>query len=329
MKLLILGGTGFLSRHMAAAALAAGHQVTCASRGVSGRPPAGSRFVRWDRKDAAPAALAGARFDVAVDVLGQPSHVRRALQGLHAGHWIFISTLNVYADPRAGDAAGPDERLVPAIGQDVSIDSPQSYGGMKVGCEQLVAAHAPSFTILRPGLIIGPGDRTGRFSYWPLRLAAAAADGHPFIAPEPRDDPVQFIDARDLADWILLLADGRRQLVCDAVGPVMTRAQFIDRLAATLGPPAPAVCWLSPEQLAAHRIEPWSGPRSLPLWLPAQLTALMDRDHAPARRAGLRVRPVADSARAVLGAGAETAAPTGLSRAEELRILGVPGPGPR
>lgn len=133
MKLLILGGTGFLSRHLAVAALAAGHQVTCASRGVSGRPPAGCRFVRWDRKDAVPAALAGARFDVLVDVLGQPSHVRRALQGLHAGHWIFISTLNVYADPRAGDAAGPDERLVPAIGQDVSIDSPQSYGGLKVG----------------------------------------------------------------------------------------------------------------------------------------------------------------------------------------------------
>lgn len=321
MRLLVLGGTGFLSGQVARLAVQMGHQVTCAARGVTGPPPEGSAHVRWDRNGQMPEELRDGQFDAVVDVSGLPGQVGRAVRALSSAHWVFISTVNVYAEhgPRAHRSVTAP--LVPAVEQDVKADSPETYGGMKVACERLVARTARSSSIVRPGLIVGPGDPTGRFSYWPARLAAASREGLPFIAPLPQDDPVQVIDVRDLAQWIILLAHRRVELYCDAVGPVMPRSEFLARIAGIFTV-HPRAVWLSPAELEAQRVTYWSGERALPVWLPEDAVGMMERDSHPARAAGLHVRDLAETAADTLRwLDADEGTLTGLGRDSELQIL--------
>ena len=176
MKLLVLGGTVFLSRAVATEAVARGHEVVCACRGESGTVPDGARLVRWDRGagDPAPVAEVGEGVEAVVDVARHPSWVRAGVAAYPDAHWVFVSTINVYPDDATPGQTPATSVLHEAVLTDEDVTaSPELYGAMKVGCEQLVTEGAASSALVRPGLIAGPGDPSGRFSYWPERLAEA------------------------------------------------------------------------------------------------------------------------------------------------------------
>ena len=185
MRLLVLGGTVFLSRAVAAEAVRRGHEVTCAARGTSGSVPEGTRLVEVDRTQPLPDLGA---FDAVVDVARHPSWVRNALAAHAGAHWVFVSTVNVYADDATPGGTPATLPLVEAIEEDVDLkENPEAYGPMKVTCERIVLDGAASAMVIRPGLIVGPEDPTGRFSYWPRRLAASRAPA--FCGGPPRPPP--------------------------------------------------------------------------------------------------------------------------------------------
>ena len=332
MRLLVLGGTVFLSRAVATEAVARGHEVTCACRGASGDVPAGARHLAWDRTDGAapPAALDGSAYDAVVDVARHPSWVRTAVGAVPDAHWVFVSTINVYADDATPQGRPGVLPLRDPRPDDVDLGvDPEAYGAMKVACERLVTEGAASAMVVRPGLIVGPGDPTGRFSYWPARLADTA--GHPeVLLPGEPDDSVQVIDVRDLAAWIVDSAEQRRTGTFDGTGRAMTRAALTDAVAAAardlglLDPATTTYTVVDQDFLEKHEVAPWSGPRSVPLWLPLpQYAGLMAHDVTASYDAGLVTRPVSETARDTLLWLREDpdAAVTGLTRAEERTVL--------
>jgi hypothetical protein len=173
--------------------------------------------------------------------------------------------------------------------------------------------------VIRPGLVVGPDDPSGRFAYWPWRLA----EGGEVVAPGAPDDSVQVIDVRDLAAWIVDCAERRTAGTFDGVGERLSRAEFLTQAAAGVGV-RPDLTWVPQEFLVEQEVAPWSGPRSIPLWLPLpEYAGFMAHDEAPARAAGLAPRPVAETARDTLDWLRKTpdAARTGLTREEEAGLL--------
>lgn len=325
MRIVVLGGSVFLSRAVAARALDAGHEVVCVNR--SGGRPEGAEHVRWDRADDRPPedpALAG--IDAVVDVARQPPWVRDAVARWPSVHHLFVSTINVYDHeaPGVGTGGGPGRTpLVAARHDEVDLAAhPEAYGPLKVGCEEAVARAARA-TILRPGLVVGPGDPTGRFTYWPERLTR---DDGPVLVSD-RAARVQVIDVRDLAAWCVSLLEAGRIGVLDAVGPVTSLGALLDDVARGVGA-APSWAEADDDDLSAAGVAPWMGPRSLPLWLPRpDFDAMMTQDHAEPAAAGLAVRPIAETAadtlawvRAERDAGREVST-TGLTPAEEGEVL--------
>ena len=309
MRLLVLGGTRFLSHSVAEQAVDRGWEVTCACRGESGPLPSGVTHIPWDRSLDAPSALTEGTWDAVVDVSRTPSHVRRAVAAVPDAHWVFVSTINVYAD----NGSPAMEPLVEAIAEDVDLaEDPEAYGPMKVACEQLVTDGAASSMLVRPGLIVGPGDPSGRFSYWPERLAR----GGEVLAPGSPDDVVQVIDVRDLAAWILDAAQARTTGAFDGVGETMPLAQLLGEVAAGVGA-EPSYTWVDSDFLTEQGVEPWSGEGSIPLWLPRpEYDGMLSHSPQPAIAAGLRLRPLADTARDTLG---QTA--IGISAERERELL--------
>ncbi|RYP85341.1 epimerase [Nocardioides guangzhouensis] len=318
MRILVLGGTVFLSRAVAVEAVARGHDVVCACRGTSGRVPDGAEHVVLDRTTGDWPALSG--FDAVVDVSRTPSHVRSAVAALPEAHWVFVSTCSVYADHRALGGTPATTPLIDAITEDVDwTSSPEAYGGMKVACEQIVQDGAATSAVVRPGLIAGPGDPTGRFTYWPVRLAEPG----PVLAP-PADDVVQTIDVRDLAAWVVHAAETRLEGVYDGVGAATLRADFLAEVARGVADTVPDFAWSSEEFLATHEVAAWHGPRSLPVWVPGKDDrGFMAHDVAPSLAAGLRLRPLADTARDTLAwvRSDPDAVVTGLTVDEERAVL--------
>jgi nucleoside-diphosphate-sugar epimerase len=310
MQLLVLGGTRFLSREVATRAVARGWDVTCACRGRSGAVPEGATHLPWDRADAPPAALADGDWDAVVDVARLPSQVRSAVAATSRAHWVFVSTISVYAD---SSSPAMQPTLEP-IDEDVDLAvDPEAYGGMKVACERAVQAGAASSVVVRPGLIVGPGDPTGRFAHWPQRLAR----GGEVLAPGRPEDVVQVIDVRDLAAWLLDLAEARTTGTYDGVGEPMPFGDLLAQVAAGVGDPAPRLTWVESSYLEEQGVVPWAGEGSLPLWLPRpEYDGMMAHDPAPAVAAGLRLRPVAETAPGCLDSPV-----TALSREREAEVL--------
>lgn len=321
MKLLILGGTVFLGRAIARAA-AADHEVTCAARGESGSPPQGVRFVRVDRSSVEGLSNIEGTFDAVIDVARDPRHVRNAVDALagRAGHWSFVSSCSVYADDSTpGQRAGLAPLLEPALPGAGGYD-PELYGRYKVACEQIVLESALPAFVDRAGLIVGPEDRSGRFDYWVSRLAR----GGEILAPGSPSDYVQWIDVRDLAAWHVQAAETGLAGVFDGIGAPITRGRFFAEIATGLGV-RQELTWVDQEFLAAQKVEPWMGERSLPMWLPLpQYSGFMRRDTAPALAAGLSPRPLPDTARDTLAWMAEAPAlprRAGLTPDEEAAVL--------
>lgn len=313
MRLLILGGTRFLGRAVARHARDAGHQVTCAARGVSGAPVSGVRFVRVDRdRPEGLAELAGAEFDAVIDVTRRPSQARRAVAALadRIAHWSYVSSVSAYADERTpGQRAGtaPLKPAAPAGADDSGEQDPEWYGRCKVACEEVVraAVGARRAFICRAGLIVGPEDPTDRFPYWVSRLARErpGADGErrsrggEVLAPGSPEDLVQWIDVTDLAAWLVHAASTGLHGDFDGVGTPVSRARFLAEVAAGVGVPKPRLTWVDQAFLRSRQIQPWSGPGALPLWLPLpEYAGFMTRDPAPSLAAGLVTRPLAETA---------------------------------
>lgn len=319
----MLGGTVFLSRAVAAEAVRRGHDVTCACRGESGQVPDDATHLAWDRSGPVPPQLARAEFDAVVDVTRRPSWARAAVAAFPNAHWVFVSTMNVYADdssPGGSPATLPVHDPIhtdedPAAGAEV-------YGAMKVACELIVAAGTDSSMVVRPGLIVGPGDPSGRLAYWAARLGDA--DAHPeVLAPGSPEDAVQMIDVRDLATWIVQSAESRRVGVFDASAHPTTRGEFLTETF-DAAPATTTLTWVDQPFLQAHDVAPWMGPRSVPLWLPLpEYAGLMSHDVRASYDAGLRTRPSGESVVDTLAWLREhpDAAVTGLARAEEAEVL--------
>lgn len=292
MRVLILGGSQFLGRAIASHACATGHDVTCAARGLAGPIAAGARFVRIDRDVAdGLAPLAGEIFDAVVDVSRYPGQVHRAVAALKRPgvHWTFVSTISVYADNRIPGQRADTAPLREPSSAEIEHSTDAIYGAAKVACEQAVGNDA---FICRAGLIAGPEDPTGRFAYWPARLAR----GGEVLAPGSPGDAVQFIDVRDLAQWIVHAAEIRLTGIYDGIGPVRTRGEFLAECVSALNPSC-TLTWVDRAFLDAHDVRRWAGPRSLPMWLPLpDFAGFLTRDTSPARAAGLISRPVAITA---------------------------------
>ncbi|MDN4160902.1 NAD-dependent epimerase/dehydratase family protein [Nocardioides abyssi] len=334
MRILVLGGSVFLSRAVAEEALARGHEVVCACRGTSGSVAAGATHVPLDRAAADPdevaAALGGAAYDAVVDVARQPSWVRAAVAAVPDAHWVFVSTINVYADESTpGGRPGTLPLRAPVHDDtDLAVD-PEAYGPMRVACEAIVRDGATSAAVVRPGLIVGPGGPTGRFTYWPARFAAVAS--HPTVlAPGDPEDVVQVVDVRDLATWVVTLAEQRTTGDLDGVGEPTAIRDLLAAVALGAGGGDALLRWVPAADLEARGVQPWAGDRSVPLWLPRPAyDGMLAHDVAPSLAAGLTLRPVADTARDTLAwlRGTPDAPVTGLTLAEEAEILAALSPG--
>jgi 2'-hydroxyisoflavone reductase len=326
MRLLVLGGTIFVSRAVAAEALRRGHDVVCAARGTSGSLPEGATLVRVDR-DAPDGldVLAGEKFDAVVDV-ARISHtwVSRALDALadNAGHWTFVSSISVYADskttgqtPGAPVLAPREEHVAPGG----PLDAGQ-YGAIKVASENAVLDRLADRTfVVRPGLVTGLGDGSDRFGYWPARMAR----GGRVVVPDTQT-PSQIIDVQDLANWIVDAAVGRLVGVFDAINEPAPLSQVLRKIADTVGLDGELVPVPEPTLVEAG-VETWMGPRSLPLWVTEEDSGHGAHDPSPSYAAGLRTRSWEDATLAALeherALGLDRPRKAGLTPEEEAEVL--------
>jgi 2'-hydroxyisoflavone reductase len=303
MRLLVLGGTVFLGRAVARQAAAAGHDVTSAARGASGVPVDGVRFVRIDRDD--PDGLAplveAEPFDAVIDVSRRPSHARRAVGALRdrVGHAVYVSSCSAYSEngePGRRVDNTPVLDPLPADADEASITSDaEAYGRAKVASEEAYrdGFGADRTFVCRAGLIVGPEDELGRFPYWVRRLAG---EGEVLVPGHPTD-LLQLVDVRDLADWLIDVAARRVAGTYDGIGAPIPWGEFIAGVAAGVGTD-PKLTWVSQEFLLEQGVAAWAGERSLPMWLPLpKYAGFLSRDVTASIDAGLRCRPLADTAR--------------------------------
>ncbi len=299
MKLLILGGTAFIGRHLVDAALERGHEVTLFNRGQHNPNlyPAVER-LRGDR-DGDLTALRGRRWDAVVDTCGYvPRIVRASAEALAdaVDHYTFISTISVYPDLSLKDM---DEDAPLATLDDPSVEevTGETYGGLKVLCEATVEQALPGRAlIVRPGLIVGPHDPSDRFTYWPHRVA----QGGEALAPGRPEYPTQFIDARDLMEWTLQAVERRLTGVYNATGPAysVTMGGVLDTCKRVSGSDA-RFTWVDDDVLIEAGVAPYT---ELPLWVPAtpEMAGFATVDCGKAVAAGLTYRPLTDTVRDTL-----------------------------
>ncbi|WP_019180531.1 NAD-dependent epimerase/dehydratase family protein [Microbacterium yannicii] len=327
---LVLGGTGWLSGRIVDRWTAGGASVTCLARG--GRPaPYGARLVVGDRDESGVYdAVASRDWDEVVDISSNPVHVASAVQALgeRAKHWTYISTVSVYA---ANDEPGADESadlLVPA-----GPDEDEDYGRAKARAEASVRSSLGfRAAVVRPGLIVGPGDPTDRFGYWVSRfaLAAADADSANVLVPDAEGRGAHVIDVDDLADFVHAIGRERWTGAANTVGDPVELDALFSEAQAVAGYTGTTVT-AADDLLEAHDVAYWSGPRSLPLWLPRDMPGFWTRSNAVYRLLGGRLRPLGETLRRTLDdereRGLDRDRRAGLSRADELDLLsdlGVP-----
>ncbi|MFE7528680.1 NAD-dependent epimerase/dehydratase family protein [Kitasatospora sp. NPDC057542] len=295
MRILVIGGTRFIGFHFAEAALAAGHEVTVLHRGRTGPGllPDATHLIA-DR-DADLSVLRGRSWDATVDLCAYfPRQVRELAAALDpgaAGRYLLVSSLSVYDVPAAPGYA-EDSPLLPADGPEAEEVTAESYGVLKVQCERAARqAFGPETLLVRPTYVIGPRDYTHRFDYWVERLAR----GGEVLAPGRPDAPVQVVDARDLAAWMVaLLERGASGAHHAATAPPFGMGDLLDAIASAVAPPGTTLTWVSEEFLHTAGVTQ----RALPLW-PAipETRATSTADPARALATGLALRPVAETAR--------------------------------
>lgn len=349
MKILVLGGTAWLGQAIVREALAAGHKVSCVARGASGAVPEGAKLVVADR-DAADgldviAAMSASMsassspssntfaWDLVVDLTRQLGHARRAVQRLGAltRHWVYVSSVSVLADTQTPDQDESAVTVAPLVND---VAEAADYAAGKRACELAVMEGlGPSRCLIaRAGLIGGPGDHTGRTGYWPLRFARPAAADGSVLVPDEAMLPVQVIDVRDLAAW--LVAAGTRGVAgifnaCgDSVplGELLRIACEVGRSAGLAGAAPGHAVPASPAWLVEQGVRPWAGAKSLPLWVPRPAyDGFGGHRNTSAKAAGLSLRKLQDTLAATLawalGEPHTSARMAGLSGDEERELL--------
>lgn len=319
-EILVLGGTGWLSGRIARRWRDAGAAVTCLARG--GRPvPDGTRLVVGDRDSAsAYESLADREWDELVDISSTAAHVRAAVDALggRARHWTYVSSVSAYADD---DVVGADETapLAPPAGPGEEGD----YRREKSAAEAAVrAACGHRAAVVRPGLIVGPGDPTDRFGYWVARFAAAGAES--VLVPDVPAAPVQVIDVDDLASFVIALGGARFTGAVNAVGDALPLDAVLTAARATAGHTGEVVA-ASPDWLVAQGVAHWAGERSLPLWLPEGMPGFATRSNAVFHLLGGRLTPLGATLERVLAderaRGLDRPRRAGLTRADERALL--------
>ena len=291
MKILIIGGTRFVGRHLVNSARAHGHEVTLFNRGVSS--PGLFRRVKTIRGDREHDLdqLSGS-WDAVVDTCGYiPRIVRLSADALKdsVGRYIYISSVSVYSSfSKIGiNESDPVGKL-----EDESVEeiTGETYGPLKALCEKVVQdVYGPRSLIIRPGLVVGPHDPTDRFTYWPLRIAK----GGEVLTPDNPSAMSQFIDARDLADFIVRLADNNVSGVFNAVNyPVTLNTIF--ETCRRISKSAAVFKWAPVEFLQKHNVQPWS---DMPAWVPetGDDAGVAHVDISKALRAGLNFTPLAQT----------------------------------
>lgn len=273
LNILILGGTGFTGPHQVRYALSRGHKVTLFNRGSKSLDwPGEVEELKGDRAQSDLKALEGRKWDVCIDnPTSLPVWVRDAGSVLkdQVDQYVFISTISVYDQT---SEPGQDERAATSRyeGADAYAETMESlranmalYGPLKARSEAEARTHfGDKATIIRPGLIVGPGDKSDRFSYWPLRLRR----GGDVLAPGDGSDPVQFIDARDLAEWTVRMVENRVYGTFNATGPnyeMSTAAMLYGMRACTTS--GAKLHWVPAEFLAEREVSPWG---DMPVWVP-------------------------------------------------------------
>jgi nucleoside-diphosphate-sugar epimerase len=288
MRILVLGGTHFLGRHVATAALERGHDVATFTRGVSGAPPEGARALHGDRDDPAalPEALDGWRPALVVDTSCQTRAAARNAAAVLADvqGYAFVSSLNAYRNWPPGPI-GPED------GEPVWTSDDDEYGPIKAEAERILgAAVGDRFLTARAGLIIGPHDPIHRLGWWLERIAR----GGRVVVPDGLDQPIAAVDARDLGGWLVEAAELGLSGPVNATGPagMTTLGGLLDVCREVTGSDAEWVP-VPEEELLVADVEPWV---HLPLWLPAETArTAWDVDTTRARELGLPSRPLAES----------------------------------
>ena len=308
LKILILGGTGFTGPFQVRYALSRGHAVTVFNRGKThpGELPKEAEQLLGDRNGQLD-ALKGRKWDVVIDnPTTLPVWVRDAAQILkgNVDRYVFISTISVFSDV---SKPGTDENgpLAKYEGADAMKETQATlrasnyglYGPLKVLSEKEAEKWFPGKAlVIRPGLIVGPGDETDRFTYWPVRVAR----GGEVLAPSDGNDPVQFIDARDLAEWTIRMVEQGGTGTYNATGPKqkLTIGKMLDSIKQATKSDA-RFTWADADFLAAQKVAPWS---DMPVWVPARgdSAGFSLINNTKALSKGLTFRSVADSTNATL-----------------------------
>lgn len=311
---LILGGTGWLSSRIARRLLDEGAAVTCLARGA--RPvPRGATLVIGDRAGADPYSGLDGEWDLVVDVSSSALQVARAVDELgdRAARWAFVSSVSVYADD---ETVGTDES---APRHPSSLAEDAGYGAQKAAAEDAVAVLGERALIVRPGLIVGEGDPSDRFGYW--AAAFARAEERPVLVPPLTGRAAQIIDVDDLAAYV---ASSRAVGAVNAVGDSIPLADMLEIVRGAAGHTA-GVREASDEWLRARGVEHWMGARSLPLWLPADMTGFMTRRNERFLATGGMLSSLDTTAARVVAdecvRGVDRPRRAGLAREEEAQLL--------
>ena len=337
MKLLLIGGSVFVGRHLLDAAIARGDQVSVFNRGQSPMEwPASVDVRHGDRKEDF-SALADGEWDAVIDCCGYlPLDVARMADGLHGrvGRYVFISSISVYAD--FAQPNDEDSALGRIDDTDTEVVDGRSYGPLKALCEEAATARfgRENTLVIRPGLIVGPHDPTERFTYWPARIARAA-HGEAVLAPGTPETPVQFIDVRDLAGLVLHAIDTGCHGPMNATSPpgAISIGALLQTCADVAGT-APALRWVSAKDVERCGLAPWS---DLPVWVPpvGDHAAMHRTSTARAQAAGLRTRELRDTVAATLAwyrslpSDRQAFTKAGLSPAREAEALAALNGAPR
>jgi 2'-hydroxyisoflavone reductase len=271
MRLLILGGTSFIGPHQVKYALERGHEVTIFNRGQTEPPFFHDLFervekLRGDRDDDLTALETG-EWDAVIDNSASiPRWVRQSAELLseRAGHYLYVSSISAYADP---SQVGLDEDAAVATTEDPTVEeiTGETYGPLKALCEQEAMKAFPGrAAVVRPGLIVGPGDPSDRWTYWPVRVDR----GGEVMAPGTPDDPVQVIDARDLSEFMIHLVEQKHTGTYNATGPAtrMGMGPMLTEIRKSLGAGA-SFTFVDAEFLQEHEVQPWL---HMPAWVPPE-----------------------------------------------------------
>jgi 2'-hydroxyisoflavone reductase len=291
---LVIGGGRFVGRHLVDAALARGDAVTVFNRGQARADwPAGVQVLQGDR-NADLAALNAGRWDAVIDTCAyRPAEVERLADALHGrvGAYLLVSSISVYASfAQPNDESSPLGRI---DDPDTEVVDARTYGPLKALCEAALRQRfGDDALILRPGLIVGPHDPTQRFTYWPARIARAS-DGDAVLVPGAPHDPVQFIDARDLAAFALDALHARRRGPFNVTSPRRLWGKVLETCAHVAGR-QPRWVWVPAQRLVELQLQPWS---DLPVWLPpdGDTAGIAHTSVQAALAAGLRLRPLQET----------------------------------